>query len=387
MGFNDLKEKLGKLEVAKKSKSDDQNYEKTLRLFHLSHNDLDGYACQLVTKRFFEDIAALGAQKVEIRRFNSGYGAEISAKIALIAAKIAETDDRDPKLLLISDLNISREECKFAEKTRANLRDDGHEIELRLLDHHKSGEALAKEFEWYFLDIERSATKIVYEWCAARYKGAKTAQSAELAEFVACVNAYDLWKTEEEARFEFGKAMNRLILEARELSDLMFAEENNRYRLACLNEAFKYLEGYRNVALDDDALAIKKNFLQGGGERDTIDNLAARFIVELLSKNSDRLTVYYSGEKGMLTYMIGNSSVLGNEFLRRHTDFSFFMNVDRYGNVSLRSNNKIDVSQMAEKLFGGGGHANAAGGKIQNFKEVFTYKQLLERIKPIVGDY
>lgn len=32
--------------------------------------------------------------------------------------------------------------------------------------------------------------------------------------------------------------------------------------------------------------------------------------------------------------------------------------------VSLRSNGKLDVAKFAEKYFGGGGHADAAGGRL-----------------------
>ena len=41
-----------------------------MKIYHLSHTDLDGYGAQLVTKHYFKDILF----------FNSNYGREIEAK-------------------------------------------------------------------------------------------------------------------------------------------------------------------------------------------------------------------------------------------------------------------------------------------------------------------
>ncbi|MDR2151891.1 MAG: hypothetical protein LBO72_03635 [Helicobacteraceae bacterium] len=370
MTFSDWREQLNELETVKNAPS------KRI-VYHLSHNDLDGYSCHLVAKRF------LG----ETKRFNSGYGAEVAAKLTLIGSLIEKAPQRNENIVLISDLNIAKEDCKLAEKIRDRLTRDGYKIELRLLDHHKSGEALAQEFDWYFLDSTRCATKIVYDWCVDRGENPQAANDDELAEYVACVNAYDLWLQEDSDRFEFGKALNRLVADSREISSLLFGFEDNDYRLSVLNEAFAYLKGYKNIDLDDNILAIKKRYLKENGELDTIDNLAARFVTKLLVKNRDRMSVNYEGHKGILTYQIGNISVLGNAFLRECPDYHFFLDVNRFGSISLRSNDKVDVSVMAGKLFGGGGHANASGGKIREFKEVFTYDQLFERINAMLNAY
>ena len=44
-----------------------------MRVFHLSHTDLDGYSCQLITRRFFDSVHC----------YNSGYGPEVTANLEL----------------------------------------------------------------------------------------------------------------------------------------------------------------------------------------------------------------------------------------------------------------------------------------------------------------
>ncbi|MGE4295094.1 MAG: DHH family phosphoesterase [Campylobacterales bacterium] len=347
-----------------------------MRVFHLSHTDLDGYSCQLITRRFFESVHC----------YNSGYGPEVTAKLGQIEEHMGRFSAKEEKLLLITDLNITKDECKLVEKMRERLGFLGHKITVQLLDHHKSGEAQAKEFAWYLLDCDRSATKITYDWCCEQKSDHEAAKDAVLNEYVQCVNAYDIWLTGESERFEFGKVLNRLVMDSREVSTVLFTAEDTAYRHFVLQEAFAYIENNRYIELDDQIIAIKKRFLTQGGAHDTLDNLAARYVVELLGKNRDRLTIEYKGQKGLLTYQAGNISVLGNAFLKANPDYDFFMDVNRNGNVSLRADGKLDVSVMAAKLFGGGGHANASGGRIQGFKEIFVYEQLKDRIRDLIAN-
>ena len=348
-----------------------------MRVFHLSHNDLDGYSCQLVIKRFFDTAT--------VRFSNSGYGAEVGVKLGEIERIISSPfmPKNDEKLVLITDMNITKDDCKQAEKIVDQLSKEGHKISLQLLDHHKSGEAQSRDFKWYYLDNSRSATKITYDWCAARLPDHTAAHDELLQKYVYCVDSFDLWKVEQSEPFEFGKVLNRLLRDSSEISAMLFESEESAYRHAVLTRAFEYMDGYRYIALDDDILSIKKSLLAEGGALDTIDNLAARRVTKLFIKNKEKFTIDYQGNKGLLTFQIGNSSVLGNAFLIACPDYAFFMDVSRNGNVSLRSNDKLDVSVMAAQLFGGGGHANASGGKL-GFKDFFVYSQLLEKVKSLL---
>ncbi len=81
------------------------------------------------------------------------------------------------------------------------------------------------------------------------------------------------------------------------------------------------------------------------------------------------MSITFNGYKGILTYSTGNTSLIGNNFLVKNGDFDFYMDVNSHGGFSLRSNNKMDVSKMAETIGKGGGHPNASGGKMEGYKD------------------
>ena len=125
---------------------------------------------------------------------------------------------------------------------------------------------------------------------------------------------------------------------------------------------------------------IKKDFFIEE-KNDTKDNLVANFVTNILTKNRDKMSVEYQGKRGILTYSTGNTSLIGNNFLVANDDFDFYMDVNSRGGFSLRSNNKVDVSKMAEKIGNGGGHPNASGGKIENYKDSFVYENLRDFVQ------
>ena len=110
-------------------------------------------------------------------------------------------------------------------------------------------------------------------------------------------------------------------------------------------------------------------------ENNTKDNLVAFYVTKLLSKQRPRLEINYMGYKGIMGYNVGNTSIVGNTFLVENPDMDFYMDVNYRGGFSLRSNDKVDVSIMAAKIGNGGGHPNASGGKIKDYKDSFVYAQ------------
>jgi hypothetical protein len=54
--------------------------------------------------------------------------------------------------------------------------------------------------------------------------------------------------------------------------------------------------------------------------------------------------------------------------------------------MSLRANNQVSVSQISKEWANGGGHPNAAGGRIQGFKEQFVYDKVKQQIEKIIND-
>ena len=336
-----------------------------MKLYHLSHIDLDGYGCQLITKEYFKNT----------NFYNSNYGNEITQKIEQIFSDI-EKDDKDKVIILITDLNLTLQQAKMLDEKVKNSQRD---IELLLLDHHKTGRECAEKFEWYNLDEKRCATKITYDYFSKKFY-----PNDKLKKFSDVTNAIDIWLSDDKY-FELGKVCLKIVSDAKEVNRVMFPKENNEYIFSMLENSYEYYDkAGANIALDNAIHKLKKRFFKGFSKDDTLDNLVSKYVVELLTKKKDQMSINYKGAKGILTYAITNVSVIGNDFLVKNPDFDFFMNINARRNISLRGNGKVDVSVIANELGEGGGHANASGGIIKSFKDSFLYENIKKQVEDTI---
>ncbi|MCI4406514.1 MAG: phosphoesterase [Sulfuricurvum sp.] len=343
----------------------------TTTFYHLSHIDLDGYSCQLV----------MAQTEHTMYSYNANYGAEVMDRLEEIIETIKKA--KQEATILISDLNLYPEEAKWLNNEVNRLNEGGWNITITLLDHHGSGKETAAQYPWYFLDTERCATKIVYDYALEHY-GLKA--GGWLEAFVKVVNAVDLWHQNETDDFEYGKVCMRLISEAKELNRVMFADEDRAYKLALLEEAaLMRFHEKANIALDESLHRLKKEFFKNGVD-DTLDNLSTKHIVALLGTKRSTMTIYYKGWRGFLSYGLGNTSIIGNGFLTTFPDYDFIVDVGTRGTMSLRGHDKVDVAQMAGEWVGGGGHPNAAGGRIQGFKEQFRYDKVKRQMEDMLAN-
>lgn len=339
-------------------------------IHHLSHIDLDGYSCQLVMQY----------TPYEKFNYNANYGAEVKSKLELILENIKK-DKRDT-LILVSDLNLSADESRWITNEVDKLNKQ-QKVKLLLLDHHGSGAQSAKKYDWYYLDESRCATKIVYDYAKEHFK---LDESEWMNSYVNIVNAVDLWKKEEHDNFEYGKVCMRLITETRELNRVMFANEDSHYKLTLLHEATKFIsEENAPIVLDEKIHTIKKEFFKVDVDN-TLDNLATDYVVQLLGKKRKTHTIYYKGYKGFLSYGVGNTSIVGNGFLVAFPEYDFIVDVSYRGAMSLRADNKVSVAQISKEWAGGGGHPNAAGGRIMGFKEQYRYDKVKHQIEALISD-
>ena len=342
------------------------------KLYHLSHIDLDGYSCQLLTSYIFPNR----------QYYNANYGREILARIDEIFTDIDKEKKPQKVFILITDLNLSISEAKYIEDKKQNSR---HNIHLQLLDHHITGLEVSEQFSWYYLNPTKSATLITYEYIQKNFPFKQDIEKIE--KFVQAVNALDIWIQDDTENFEYGKVMMRLISSARELTKTLFPEQDTEYKLQLLKGAMDIYSNIeiekKNIYLDDNIHKLKKEFFREKDD-DTIDNLLTEYIVKLLSKHQDKFTIKYKGYKGLLTYMLGNTSIVGNGFLKQNPHFDFFLDISGKGNISIRANNKVDVSIIAKEIANGGGHMNASGGRIRNFREQFGYEKVKNFIQNIL---
>jgi len=340
-----------------------------MKMYHLSHIDLDGYSCQMVMK--YTDF--------DVMSFNANYGAEVKEKLKQI---LEASESENEFSILISDLNLSADESKWLDHEVSKLNQAGKKVTLQLLDHHGTGQESADKYAWYYLDTARCATKIVYDFAKENYN---LIEPSWLEKFVNVVDAVDLWHQEKTELFEYGKVCMKLVSDTRELSRVLFANEDREYKLALLTEAASMTnEPNANILLDEKIHLMKKEYFKKG-ENNTLDNLVTTHIVELFGTKKEELTIFYKGYKGFLTYGVGNTSIIGNGFLVKYDDeFDFIVDVSSRGTMSLRANNKVSVSSIAKEWSNGGGHPNASGGRIQGFKEQFRYDKVKTQVEKLI---
>jgi oligoribonuclease NrnB/cAMP/cGMP phosphodiesterase (DHH superfamily) len=316
----------------------------------------------------------------KIHSYNANYGAEVLERLNQIIEAITNSSD-DEILILISDLNLYPDEAKSLDNSVKKLSLAGRNIKIQLLDHHGSGEKTAQQYDWYYLDTDRSATKITYEYAKENFE---FDEPSWMSSYVDVVNAVDLWIQSEHDNFEYGKVCMRLINETRELNRIIFSAEDRHYKLSLLSKAAEMVhEEEANIKLDEKIHMMKKDYFKDD-KNDTLDNLSTKRIVSLLGDKRKEMTIYYKGYKGFLSYSIGNTSIIGNGFLTTYDEYDFIVDIGPRGTMSFRANDKVNVATISKEWANGGGHPNAAGGRIQGFKEQFRYDKVKEQIQNLI---
>lgn len=340
-------------------------------IYHLSHIDLDGYGCQYLSQQCFDTIEC----------YNANYGPEVTARLEEMVKKIEQDKflhkDDIEALILITDLNLTSKEGHWIEKEAVRIG-----AKLQLLDHHATGASAAERFAWYKLDTSRCATRITYDWLQEHYAFDK---ENSLATIVKAINAIDIWVSDD-ALFEYGKVMLGMISGAREINRILFPAQDRAFKLSLIDAAKERVENENApIQLDDDLHQIKKSFFKQD-QNNTKDNLVAVYVTDLLTQDRQRLTIHYKEYKGILGYNVGNTSIIGNTCMLNNPDYDFYMDINFRGNFSLRSNNKLDVSQMAAHIGNGGGHPNASGGKLEGYKDSFVYANVRKFVQNYIDE-
>ncbi|ULO01094.1 oligoribonuclease NrnB [Campylobacter sp. RM5004] len=331
-----------------------------MKIYHLSHTDLDGYGCQYVVANYFKNCEF----------YNSNYGKEIEERFDEIIQKI-EANPNELALILITDVNPVDSVCEDFSNRVAKLEN----AKLLLLDHHQTGKACMEKYPWYLLDSSRCATKITYDFFSKIF-----GEDKELSLMVDIINSIDIWLSDNK-HFELGKILMQIIASSKEINRVMFSKQNHAYMFFLLNKAKEFFHlNEPHIALEDATHKIKKEFFKSN-KNDTLCNLISDYLVRILSENKEDYTIYYKDKKGLLVYDIGNVSVIGNDFLVKNPEYDFFLEINPGKKISLRANNKIDVSLFAKTAFNGGGHANASGGIFSSYKDSNVYSKIYEQTK------
>lgn len=350
---------------------------KYTKIYHLSHNDLDGYSSQYAMSLTGENILF----------YNTSYE-EVGENINLILKEIL-TNKKEKILFLITDVSLTNNWVdKLNNFKRGNKNID---ITYQLLDHHKSNESLTIENDWYFLDMNKCATLITCEYVITNFNvSSKTKEYLlYLGEFV---DSHDRW-LENHKYYHKANFLNDCVYE---LTFPDFLKENNREFAFFLikkislyfKETFfsKYI--YNNKTIEKCEVyipSIYREFLSKKipdkmlKEKNLKTNHKMFYYFALLYESLETKTYYLTMDGRTMSFKMFynlNSTVfqyLSHYYLERNKDIDFFISVKSSGGLSFRSKNEVnDVSLISKTFFDGGGHACASGGNYKKYGVIKT---------------
>jgi len=344
-----------------------------MKIFHLSHIDLDGFGCQ-----YLVDSLLIEEHNIEYK--NTNYGQIIDS---LEEWNGSITKD---SLLIITDLNLNRKEAEYLENKRIEVGFD-----LQLLDHHGTGLELSKDYDWYYLDTTKCGTLLTYEWLTDSGYNVPSYQDTMLAYLT---NIYDLWKLKDKdfqtsVMFEglFSEVMRTFPLNMVDsYRDLIFNILDNASLTIYLN---REVEDYS--FLEDNIKTQIRSFMQeelNNYEFKPFDVIKGEFLAKKLLSNQDYIKLRFEGSLGLGVFNLSRSFQEISQYIMREENVDFVVSISDKGTISVRGNNdtNVRIDRMCVSQFNGGGHKKAGGGiilkgfnKTINKKEAFN--ALLTKLK------
>ena len=297
-----------------------------------SHNDLDGFGAPLLLETVKETMFS----HCEFDLTNCGAGRidEEFAKWLQTPEASRATDVYIMDMTPDSDYTFKQLNANFANHW---LVFDHHETEAELREQHS-----ANSIQPTNPQVNPSATSLVWDWLTRQPHFAELSEERrqQLEYLVELIRAYDTWDWQ---------------------NDPNISEEE---RVAADN--FDQLFWF--YPLQDSASFVANVFSVGWKEYAKQNQLLIKTLNErrakyLKSHLKDTLITKIAGHQLGFVYADDYKSEIAHELLIQHPDVDAALVISPVS-VSLRSNGKLDVAKFAEKYFNGGGHADAAGGRL-----------------------
>jgi oligoribonuclease NrnB/cAMP/cGMP phosphodiesterase (DHH superfamily) len=364
-----------------------------VRLTQITHHDLDGYGASTVAA-----ACATVERVVHVPRY-SDVGPVFEDEIKRLG-RAGESE-----ILLMTDLGLEEQTIaglkKFAAMNRR--RDEGRKHRLVVLDHHASSlDQLRRLGLEPVADPERSglnridlgdpeiAVLIEEDICATRMAFdhralfATREPEADLSSLLAAVDALDLWRKESPA-FPGGLALDELFWDIVSSFVPVGHPWHDRFVSDILLAAAAALrDGASPAELERRAIAIRTDVVgallrEVPGDEPT---LTTRMRLARALARSDAL--FRPLKDGTLL-----SFALDSGTFQRVSDLIMdagratrVVNVQRMGTLSFRSNNGTALD--GARLFRGGGHQDAAGGKLPS-GTAFSLADAVAQVEPVLN--
>ncbi|MCJ2118990.1 dimethylmenaquinone methyltransferase [Methylobacterium sp. J-001] len=364
-----------------------------MRLIQITHHDLDGYGAATVA------AACKAAERVvHVPRYS-----DVGPVFEDETKRLARAGESE--ILLMTDLGLEEQTIaglkKFAAMNRR--REDGRKHRLVVLDHHASSlDQLRRQGLEPVADPERAGlnridlgdpdcTVLIDEnVCATRMTFDHRALFAthepatDLTALLAAIDAVDLWRKDSPA-FAGGLALDELFWE----SVSSFVPVGHPWHEAFMSglllaAAAALREGARPADLERQALAFRSDVTETL-LRDAPDDdraLTTRMRLARALARSDAL--FRPLKDGTLL-----SFALDSGTFQRVSDLIMdagrakrVVNVQRMGTLSFRSNDGTALD--GARLFRGGGHRDAAGGRLQS-GSAFSMADAIAQVEPVLN--
>lgn len=215
-----------------------------------------------------------------------------------------------------------------------------------VFDHHETEAVARQKYSANAVtvtsDQEQSATSLVWHWLERqpRFDQLSAEQGSHLPLVVELIRAYDTWDWQNDVSLA-----TDIKTGADELDQLFWfypIDYSAQFIQAVLHVGW---EQYRQT----NQLLIQ-----------TLNDRRAHYLHHHLK---DVIVDELVGHQWGFVYADDYKSEIAHELLQTHPDVEAAMVISPTS-ISLRSNGKVDVAEFAEKYFHGGGHPDAAGGRI-----------------------
>ena len=349
-----------------------------LRMKHISHLDLDGYGATILSEilmQFYPE-GAMTLETVNILP---------NRLTAEMEKTFEEIDNYD--LVVITDLAVNQALVDM-------IRDNPNGNKVRVFDHHLCE---IKDLPDNFVVTEQSpifktkltcATELYYNFIRNDRVYTLIHNSAirkAIAYFVECVRVYDtfeFWSTR-------GDSINEIDMTYFDAPRL-----NTLFHIMDRDEFTDYIKKYINspnweyLTNSNDAYPWISKVLELEQNKNTkyVESAIRRMV-----RTPFKYTIYKNGQVHELDYNIGvifaekSSPVIANTALERNEDLDFCAVVSN-NQVSIYANKpEMNVSTIA-KIFGGGGHKEAAGFTIPYINASVFNMQHFEKIIMCAGN-
>lgn len=288
-----------------------------IKLF--THTDLDGVGCAVLANLAF-------GNDVDVEYCNYD---DIDSKVEECFNNGLEHDCH------ITDISINEELAYKINDSDKNY---------VLLDHHPTALSLNK-FSWCNVQIENketsiktSGTEMYYHWLI---NNGYLNRNNTLDRFVELVRNYDTWRW---------ATLGEYGVICKQVNDLLYLYGRDKFIDWCIAEI--HANAFPEL-LYSDRLVLEI-------EQNNIDNYIKK-------KNEQMLIIPLCGRACGVVFAEKYFSELGNKLCQMRPEIDFVAMIDMSGTVSYRTiKDDIDLGKDVAKLFGGGGHAKAAGSRFEN---------------------